>query len=379
MGPLDIVAGQTRTYEHRGRFRVTMHVPPGSTLDQGEIGRILSASSWEASPSDITDGYEGGRGILLKRSRETRYNGMNLGALQINGIGYKRITANGGHIAHMKKNAPFEPPTSENFIGTMPEGTMTTAHAEGNRRLDSRPAYRAMGAYTHEELSTTVINTMRAQKLQLSRLKTPLVEAYGFFNEQSLSNEGGPFGFVVYSVPFVGRRLGAHYLDLISTVQGVVEKTPQMLSMYYKEVYPFIISFVEGLRELHDHGLVHHQPHLGNVYDVDGVPFLMDWHTSRKLRGMREEDALNKAIDVEGVIESLGKITAYLFPAEAPPMEPVEINIVLDAYFGNFNREGALQEETIRRASASFKRPAAELGPIDVIAQMILDETRVSA
>ena len=92
-----------------------------------------------------------------------------------------------------------------------------------------------------------------------------------------------------------------------------------MLGMYYKEAYPFIISFVEGLRELHDHGLVHHQPHLGNVYDVDGVPFLMDWHTSRKLRGMREEDALNKAIDVECVIESLGKMTAYLFPAKAPP------------------------------------------------------------
>ena len=70
-----------------------------------------------------------------------------------------------------------------------------------------------------------------------------------------------------------------------------------------------------GLRELHDAGYAHLQPHLSNFYLIDNRLILVDWETMISLGDNRSENALNKSLDLMIFVNQQTYALRDLFPS----------------------------------------------------------------
>ena len=195
-----LIAGAEQRVYDRGRYRVQLDIPFGSSLTSGEVDRILRLASWETPPTrENVDGYEGGRAVLIQKERAHWRRGVQLGGLQISGIGYSDVAFLGEVCIYNSLN-PFYPPSQGNFMDRVGSKMATTFSEEG-RFVTHRPQYRALGTYLEEELQLKVEKTYEASLFHLSHLVTPSVEAYGRYLDPEFSSENRPFGFMVFPIP----------------------------------------------------------------------------------------------------------------------------------------------------------------------------------
>ena len=294
------------TISRNGRYKIKLDIPVTSTLTEAEIDRVSAICSWDADPNKEAQDYEGGRSILIRRQNPVIKDRVELRALQIAGIGYRKLVSAYGVDAFQ---GDIQPPNSRNFMDILTGTKMSTGYSHG-KFVITRPTYRAMGTYTREELEPTVRNTFEIGNLPFERFCVPHVEAYGWYLEDDLKDKDGNFGFVVVPVPDIGKEriateIRRRFLDVFDKDLSLEEA----VKIYTQIAVPKIFPFVSALRELHERGRrAHLQTHLSNVYDVNGFPYIMDWTTARQLAENREDNIVNRVIDFKRPAEDFATI-----------------------------------------------------------------------
>lgn len=329
----------------KGKYKVQLEIPKTSTLTEGEIEKISALSTWELNPNQEVRDYEGSRSVLLERESPIKKGPIYLKGLQISGIGYKKFDLSGA-LPTISDDEPFYPPSKENFMNYVTGTKMSTSHAEGRKIITTRPKFRALGTYTHPELKTKLRKTMEVSSLRLEKMVIPHVEAYGRYLDPELQNEDGNFGFIVFPVPDTKKlRVAPEFVKEFSTLLHAKKNSPREAIMtYYYGLSPSIGALVAGLRELHDKGRrVHLQTHLSNFYFVDGLPYVMDWATMRRLEKNSEENIINRTIDIKRPADDYETIFSGTFP-NAPDGFKLKMGIfvkelVMEVYSNNLKKE----------------------------------------
>lgn len=304
--PLQTILDNVEVRTYQGRFRVQLEIPPWSTLTEEEIQEILEISSWDR---DLSGYYTpGGRSLHMKRENPIKKGSITLGALQINGVGCIDIeeVSESGVVTFSEKT--FSHPHNGNFMEGRNDGFMGTSFAQGKEIVHTTPDYRPTGTYSTSELNITINNTLIADNLGLTILGVPHVEAYGRYLEDELRSDDGYFGFVVLPIPQEDLpRFSQKLVDELVSVQNFAQ-----LNQYQQKTDAFFATFAEGLREFHDSGYVHLQTHSTNLYNVFDYPYLMDWTTMQPLGKDREENALNRAIDILRPCDNVGDLVFHV-------------------------------------------------------------------
>lgn len=293
-----------------GRFPIQLEIPDCSTLSQQDIDRICSYASWETYPGAVKE-YEGLRSILVPRAMPVLRRGIELTALQISGIGYREYETIGN--LNLPKN-DFFPPSKENFMNRV--NAMGTSICVNGKIVNTRPQYRALGTYLEPELKEKVAKTTEVSRIHLEHLVTPVVEAYGRYLDESLKNETGNFGFIVFSVPSLSqeREAGEITKKMADAMDRNItngEAALMLFNLTAEAVKPLML----GLRELHDTArYAHHQTHLSNVYTINRISYLMDWQTAGKLGSNSNDNVHNRVIDIKRPADNFQSLFATFFP-----------------------------------------------------------------
>jgi len=360
------------TYD--GKYKVQLELPKSSTLTSEDVERVLAISSWKTQPNKEARGYEGIRSITIDRENPIRKGNIELKGLQVSGIGHKDFDSS-KMLQDIPESVNFYPPSKENFMDYVTGTKMSTAHAEGRRIITTRPGYRAMGTYTKPELKQKLKSTMEISGVNLEKMAVPHVEAYGRYLGDELRNDSGNFGFMVFPIPDAKKpRAANEFMENLSKFPHKKSDPREVVMAYYYALSPYICCLVDGLRELHDKTRkVHLQTHLENFYVVDGIPYVMDWATMRKLGNDREENILNRSIDVKRPADDYDSIFSNLFP-HAPQefkshMGMLVKEMALEVYSKNPKKEINLLPY-VDRAEKVLRRSPTDL---DVIAQWMKD------
>jgi hypothetical protein len=357
-----------RTY--RGRFPVQLEIPYSSTLSPSDIDMIGYLASWDRDPN-TAEGFEGGRSVLISRERPVRKGPLELSGLQISGIGYKEFEYE-GEIVLTDDNSPMHPPSAENFMKYIKGTKMSTSRAEGNRIVTTRPSYRAKGTYILPELAEKIKRTDEISAVNFKNINVPHVEAYGRYLE--MGNNDGNFGFVVFPVPGIRQRMFQEAIRwFLDKDSGVSDDPWVTLMKYYYAMSPGMSVLAAGLRELHDRGYAHLQTHLSNLYFVNGMPYLMDWATMIRLGNDRNENVLNRTLDLKKPGDNYEAVYKSIFRIPEPvsiKMFHLILELLMESYSGNVEREIDFMEKFYRAAEV-IGNNATEL---DAIAQWMRDE-----
>ena len=365
--------------EHRGRYRIQLEIPEGSTLTSGEIDKVLAVSSWDVDPNTEAAGYEGSRAVLLNRERPTRRGPFELKGLQLSGIGYKRFIM--GQDLATTSDEPFRPPTTDNFMDVMTGTKMGTSYAQGRRVVHTTPAYRAAGTYLLPELRDKVIKTVEVSRMQFDGLVVPNVEAYGRYLDPEMRNQEGEFGFAVFpipdpKIPRVTHKSLQMYAKQI--LEGGGRYTEQELMLFYHVITSsHLLPMILALREMHDKvRIVHLQPHSSNYYLVDGIPipYVMDWSTMRRLGQDREENLINRAIDMrrpaDDYVHMLRSILGDMSQDFTDMVTAHTLSMVMEMYSNNPGEE-VDPAAVSRRAFSIHGRQAEDL---EIVLQWMKDQ-----
>jgi len=354
----------------KGRFNVQLEIPETSTLTSGEVDRAGAISSWDMDPNVGGDGYEGGRAVLMRRGKEIIKQRIPLKMLQLSGIGYFPIDFSAGYAACLPDQA-FLPPNKENFIAKMPGTKMSTSYAQDGKMITTRSKYRATGTYTHPELIQTIGKTIEAGKFQLEKLVTPHVEVYGRFLDDELRDENGSFGFIGFPVPDQPRAFQNLLEELSKDSLQTCSQEEAFLAYYYSfssKAVPLII----GLRDLHDNARVSHlQPHLSNYYSVKSIPYLMDWYTMVGLSENKENNVINRAVDLLKPVDNYMEALSLLFPeipnANASIIGMKMRELAMETYSGDPKKE-------INMLDMIPRMPSLQSTEFDIVVQWIKDQ-----
>ena len=363
---------RTKTYE--GAHPVRLYIPSTSTLTRKEIDRILRISSWDEDPNKA-DGFEGARSVLLRRERSIwkgTEEDVELGGLQINGIGYKKMDFS---TSIPTISGDFYPPSARNLMDQLTGSLMSTSYAQEEQLMEDHPAYKPLGTYTYNSLNTKVTKTQRAAQIamqtRLEMLVVPHVEAYGRYLDPALQNEEGPFGFVVLPVPDPEKQRAANDLcrpiidALASRSLTPVEET---VTYFCNAFSHYVAALAVALRELHDKcRLVHLQTHMENYYVLKTATglkiYLMDWSTSKELGDNKTENILNRTIDLMRPTEDYANIFSGFFGSFVPEfirskMELRMIELAMKAYSGDYDKEISLIEFSNKHAGILGGKPS---------------------
>lgn len=362
------------TVTYNGKYRVQLEIPKSSTLTGKEVEKVLALSSWKSDPNKEAKSYEGIRSVVIDREYPIKKGSIELRGLQISGIGHKEFDTS-KMLQTIPESDHFYPPSKENFMDHVTGTKMSTAHAEGRRVISTRPGYRALGTYTKPELKQKLKSTMDIADVRLEKMTVPHVEAYGRFLDDELRNDSGNFGFIVFPVPGVNKpRAANEFFGKFSKLVHKKSDPKEVVMTYYYGISPYICSFVDGLRELHDKARrVHLQTHFDNFYLVDGNPYVMDWATMRRLGSDKEENILNRSIDVKRPADDYNSIFSSIFPS-APQglklhMDALVKEMALEVYSKNPKKEVNLLPFVDRAEKVLGRSPS----DFEIIAQWMKD------
>lgn len=365
--------------EYKGRFDVQLEVPPSSTLSTADIDKIGYLASWTVDPNNYTEEFEGLRSILINREKTIEKKRLQLEALQISGIGSKGVEFREGMA--IDTDEIFQPPSNANFIDLVPGTLMTTSYAEKGKLAHSKPKYRAYGTYTSDELKTKLIRTNTASGFDLEEMVIPYVEAYGRYLDDNLQNQEGPFGFIVFPVPSANQQrvtgqIIKSFDKFMSANAGRMLSLPQVSMTFYTIASAYFSSIIHASRELHDKARhAHLQLHLSNVYLANKMIYVMDWSTLTKLGPDRENNIINRTIDLLRPQQDFMKLFSIEFSRyysqEATDLLSVSMReLSMEVYSGNRSKEVNAIAELIN-AEDVLGRPANDF---EVVVQWMKDQ-----
>ena len=134
-----------------GRYPIQLEIPRGSTLTDNDIDKTLHISSWEMDDmKSVVDSYEGARGVKIKKEKPSYFEGIEIPALYIAGIGYRKIKRlhNEADSIVNYGNKMFPPETSNLFDHSDFRGLeMGTSLVEEGEIVFRRSEYSPLGSY----------------------------------------------------------------------------------------------------------------------------------------------------------------------------------------------------------------------------------------
>jgi len=307
-------------------YKVRLYIPSSSGLSNDEIGRVLSIATWKENPNELSDVVLSGRSVIIDRNDKT--------GLQISGVGYLPVNIginNDGSIGYEENE--FLRPNNKNFLenaaNTGYKGNIMGLTYPSQRKeihgvnyyeiINHYPNYRPSGTYDCDELTKKINKTNEVSKLKLEKLITTRIEAYGYYLNEELRNNKGPFGFIITTTPSKNKQRFA---------QEIINKKSRVMDLING-----LSELAKGLKELHDNGYAHLEPHASNVYLTNKGPYLMDWPTAEKLTTNKELNTICRALDLIKPInnfESLIKISSN----NNEELLPEAMKKIVSAYIG---------------------------------------------
>ncbi len=307
-------------------YKVRLYIPSSSGLSNDEIGRVLSIATWKENPNELSDVVLSGRSVIIDRNDKT--------GLQISGVGYLPVNIginNDGSIGYEENE--FLRPNNKNFLenaaNTGYKGNIMGLTYPSQRKeihgvnyyeiINHYPNYRPSGTYDCDELTKKINKTNEVSKLKLEKLITTRIEAYGYYLNEELRNNKGPFGFIITTTPSKNKQRFA---------QEIINKKSRVMDLING-----LSELAKGLKELHDNGYAHLEPHASNFYLTNKGPYLMDWPTAEKLTTNKELNTICRALDLIKPInnfESLIKISSN----NNEELLPEAMKKIVSAYIG---------------------------------------------
>jgi len=335
---------------HKGQLEVELFIPHNSTLTGTDIDRILKIASWDGDVTELVKefkgDYEGNRAVLIPRDQPYTCHGLEMRALQVSGVGY-RTTNSSSWTFEPDAQDRFKPPTVENFMEKIPPNVLRNDEVKDGRIVVERSAYAPTGSYTETRMKRKVEATNLANSLDLKFSCVPRIEAWGSYD--SLQHEGANLGFVVLSAPAVDKPRFAQ--DVMRTVgyltdKGAVKTYTDVLTLYVVTVGAWLPRVAIGLRELHNKGYAHGQPHSSNFYAFtdkkgDAGVLLADWSTVRKDNDVPNENLLARSIDLLVLMNQYDKLHRVMLPQADHLHDALDVGsdrilaAILFAYGGN--------------------------------------------
>jgi hypothetical protein len=298
---------QVETFQ--GQYQVQLEILPESTLTRDDIQKVLELASWRKDPNTEPVSYEGGRGILVPRKELITIQDQKLETLLISGTGYRKMLVDDSGNANVEEET-FHPPSKNNFMDGLPKGLIGYSFAKGEEIVDEFDGYSPLGTYTTETLKEKIEQTRLVSGLGLTKLIVPPIEAYGRFVNEELQNDSGNFGFLVFSVPKIGKeRYWTELANIVNNEKDWFRANEKVTS----SIGRFIKNITEGLSELHQQGYVHLSTHLSNWY-LGKKALLTDWETTKKLDGTETENAINRVIDLTRPVIQINEFIKEAFP-----------------------------------------------------------------
>jgi len=284
------------------KYKAALFIPHNSSLSQEDISRIRPIITWEKNLNELSGIVFSGRSVII--SKESSNAG-----LQISGVGYLPVNIGINNDASVGYEGDvFQMPGNKNFLDeaasrnhqgnimgwTSPSSKKTINGVNYYELINHHSKYKPAGTYEYGELSRKVRRTSMVSGLKLKDMIIPKVEAYGYYLSDELKNSNGPFGFIVTTTP--GKDKERFMQEISSKKSGLAE------------LIGGLSKLAIGLRELHDNGYCHLQPHASNFYLVNNKPYLMDWSTAEKLGSNKELNLLYRAVDLSKLLNNLESI-----------------------------------------------------------------------
>ncbi|MFA5406288.1 MAG: hypothetical protein WC307_02935 [Candidatus Nanoarchaeia archaeon] len=337
-----------------GDYKAKLFVPNGSSLKQFDIDRISSIVTWRKDPNELSDVILSGRSVIIDPG------------LQISGVGYLPVSIglNNDSSIGYEESHQFLKPSNNNFL----DSAVSNGHAKQvmgwtstspkkevyevgfYELINHVPDYKPAGTYDYDELSKKVVLTNKASKLKLKKLITPNLMAYGYYSSDELGRADGLFGFIVTTTPSKAKeRFAQELFTQHASVLGLINGLSK-LSV--------------GLRELHDNGFVHLQPHASNFYLTGNKPYLMDWSTAKRLGVDKELNTVYRALDLVKLANNYESILK-LITLNPKPFLLEGISSIMSSYVGA--RVDVM--DLVNKASRAMNHPS----DFDVIVQSLLE------
>ena len=332
---------KSHLYEKQGRYDIILHVLPDSTMSKTDIETILNLASWQVDPNEKAEGYEGGRSVPISREKAVTIGEVEFTALQLGGIGYRRLNIDEQGNSHIS-DPRFFPPSPRNFMKGLSLGINGYSYAEHGNLIHTIPKYTPLGSYNWEELVIKVIGTYQAQQLTMTNLIVPRLEAYGMYVDPVLQHQNEPFGFLVINAPSTTKKRLLEELMSTLIITPEVAKTGSVVEdiNLMKKINVALHVISQGLRELHQHKKVHLSTHISNWY-MNEPAILTDWESMRDLEGSVEDQAINRALDFEKPVREL----VDLFK-EVAPYYPDSLVAEIERMLFQSAAEGYAEEES---------------------------------
>jgi len=337
--------------ELTGECVIKLFVPEGSPLSESDIERVSSIASWRVNPNELSDVSFNGRSVII--------DGESGVGLQISGVGYLPVEIGlDGDTSLGFEGEEFFRPSSRNFLEGRAGTVMGWTTPEKKRvygvsfyaLVNHYSTYKPAGTYDFTDLSKKVLFTSEVSRLNLKHLLVPSVAAYGYYLGDEMSGADGPFGFVVFTTPNRDKeRFVQEVLNRPSTIGDLVGGFSCM---------------ARGLRELHDKGYAHLQPHGSNFYVVNDMPFLMDWSTMERFGSNKELNLIYRVIDLNKLRDNLESILKSLRITD-PSLMFNAMSIIMGSYVGE-----VVDLETLYNLTARFMNKPSD---VDVMTQLMLE------
>ena len=311
MTPHEVLVDNCTEYGGFARYDVKLFVLPDSELSDRDIAQVLGYASWMSDFDHAGQWHNGARDVVIRRETPSDVNGVPMEAIQINGIGY-RPSAFSGHTLAMGTPEGFRPPSAENFMSYLPDGINCILFADDDGETCVEvPEYRPTGTIMYPGIVRRIQNTQEIGEHPFETFVVPPILGYGFYNNDELSHDGEPFGFVVVANPGVGEaRVGRRLLAPFPQEEyGVV------FSHYSLKAHEDVEAIATAAAEFHQAGYTHQQLHPNNMFR-NGLPKLVitDWDTMRKRPKNEEAWAKNRAYDILAPVDRTVKRTFNAFP-----------------------------------------------------------------
>lgn len=265
-------------------------------LTEGEIQLIEDLISWRRDPNNFEIS---GRGVKFekKKSLFTTPNPF-YSMIKINGIGYQKVRDLGGGF--LEKKGDFLKPSIDNILNVKQNlSAFTTTFPKGNTIVKSYGEFEFSGSYLESDLNVMLKNYQLLTGFKSKNLSILKLYAYGHYTDENMVKGEERASFLISAEPKEKRFL-QYIKDNIS-----IFNQP-------KELIKLLFPLIKGLRELHDYGFAHLQPHFDNFYIINKKCYLVDLETLFRNNGNKIEFLIARTLDLVTIITNYAKILKQL-------------------------------------------------------------------
>jgi hypothetical protein len=260
-------------------------------LNPEETDLIDKIISWNLNPNQFEIS---GRGVKIdKKLSKINFDKIKLSKIKINGIGYQKFKDLGGGF--LEKHGEFLAPSMVNFINVKPS-IFSTIYPNKDSIQKSYGDFESTGCYLESDLNHIISCYKQTKKFKSKHLQLLKIYGYGTFEDENMNHNGDKGGYLISAEPDEKRFMQMLKHKQIIPILKNPHKTIELLT-------PLIL----GLKDLHDFGFTHLQPHFDNFYIINSKCYLVDLETLFRNSGNKFEFTIARTLDLVAIMSNYGK------------------------------------------------------------------------